>query len=71
MHSKREQRFFVGLFLPIFLVLQWHITERCNRRCAYCYRVSPSTEELAFPELLKILERFRELLDRMNPARRS
>ena len=51
---------------PLFLVLQWHVTERCNRRCTHCYQDAPSAEELKFNDLLKILEQFTDLLDQFN-----
>jgi radical SAM protein with 4Fe4S-binding SPASM domain len=45
------------------LVLQWHLTERCNYRCAHCYQESYAGEELGFDELLEVVEQYRELLD--------
>ena len=44
-------------------VLQWHITERCNLRCAHCYQEDQTSEELSFRDLLKIVEQFKELLE--------
>ncbi|MDD5312206.1 MAG: radical SAM protein [Dehalococcoidia bacterium] len=34
---------------------QWHVTERCNRRCLHCYQSTQRTKELSTPELGKIL----------------
>jgi radical SAM protein with 4Fe4S-binding SPASM domain len=48
---------------PNLLVLQWHITERCNRRCLHCYQDDYARDELQFKDLLKVLEQFKELLD--------
>jgi radical SAM protein with 4Fe4S-binding SPASM domain len=48
---------------PDTLVLQWHITERCNRRCLHCYQEGPPRTELPFKDLLRILGQFTELLD--------
>jgi radical SAM protein with 4Fe4S-binding SPASM domain len=45
-------------------LFQWHVTERCNLRCAHCYQESYAGEELGFPDLLRILDRFKDLLDR-------
>ena len=47
---------------PHSLLLQWHITERCNLRCAHCYQESYVGGELDFQELLNILEQFKALL---------
>ncbi len=49
--------------IPRGLLLQWHVTERCNLRCAHCYQESYAGEELGFPELLRILDQFKGLLD--------
>ncbi|MBI5115791.1 radical SAM protein [Candidatus Poribacteria bacterium] len=45
------------------LVLQWHITDRCNRRCSHCYQESYEGEELPFRDLLTILKQFRQLAE--------
>lgn len=44
-------------------VLQLHVTERCNLRCAHCYQEAQPSEELPFGDLLKIVEQFKELLE--------
>lgn len=44
------------------LLLQWHVTERCNLRCAHCYQTQYSGPELGFKQLLDVLEQYRELL---------
>ncbi|MFO1432437.1 MAG: radical SAM protein [Candidatus Competibacteraceae bacterium] len=49
---------------PRGLLLQWHITDRCNLRCAHCYQENYAGKELAFPELLRILRQYLELLER-------
>lgn len=50
---------------PLRLLLQWHITERCNLRCAHCYQETHSGKELEFCELLDVLRQFKELLNIM------
>jgi radical SAM protein with 4Fe4S-binding SPASM domain len=50
------------MIVPDHLVLQWHITERCNYRCAHCYQESYSDSELSFADLLNIVEQFKDLL---------
>ncbi|MCX7924024.1 MAG: radical SAM protein [Clostridia bacterium] len=44
------------------LLLQWHITERCNYRCTHCYQEDYSGKELDYTQLLSILEQFKQLL---------
>ncbi len=44
-----------GLYIPRGLLLQWHITERCNLRCAHCYQNDYSGEELRFQDLFKVV----------------
>ncbi|MBI2927398.1 MAG: radical SAM protein [Verrucomicrobia bacterium] len=49
-------------YAPRSLLLQWHVTERCNLRCAHCYQESYCSPELSLDELLGILAQFEELL---------
>ncbi len=35
---------------------QWHITERCNWRCAHCYQETRNVRDLSFDRLKHILE---------------
>jgi radical SAM protein with 4Fe4S-binding SPASM domain len=44
------------------LVLQWHITERCNVRCAHCYQTAYTGEELPLHRQIEVLSQFEELL---------
>jgi len=44
------------------MLLQWHITQRCNLRCSHCYQNDYAGDELSFADLLKILGQFKELL---------
>jgi radical SAM protein with 4Fe4S-binding SPASM domain len=53
---------------PSSLLLQWHVTERCNLRCAHCYQEGYRGEELGFPGLLDILAQFLHLLDALRAA---
>ena len=43
---------------PPHLLVQWHVTERCNLRCAHCYQEGYRGEELGFQGLLDILAQF-------------
>jgi len=45
------------------LLLQWHVTERCNLRCRHCYQEDFKSDELDFVGLLRILAQFKELLE--------
>ena len=47
------------------LNLQWHITERCNLRCAHCYQEGPVGPELRLPDLIGILGQYKALLDQI------
>jgi len=50
-------------YYPRHLLLQWHITDRCNLRCLHCYQDDAAPDkELSFQELLGILEQFRLFL---------
>jgi len=44
------------------MLLQWHITERCNLRCSHCYQDNYQRNELSFTSLINILEQFKRLL---------
>jgi radical SAM protein with 4Fe4S-binding SPASM domain len=51
-------------YIPNGLLLQWHVTDRCNLRCAHCYQESYGGEELGFNAILSILNQFKDLLER-------
>jgi radical SAM protein with 4Fe4S-binding SPASM domain len=55
-------------FRPEYLVLQWHVTERCNFRCAHCYQESYAGDELPFPALIQILDQFKRLISQIEAA---
>lgn len=52
------------------LLLQWHITQRCNLRCAHCYQDGYSGTELSFEGLMGILAQYLELLRSWKGGRR-
>ncbi|MBF0137080.1 MAG: radical SAM protein [Magnetococcales bacterium] len=61
------------LWVPQKFLLQWHLTERCDRRCTHCYQEekSANAQEMAWPELLEVLARFKAMLAhwrRSNPS---
>lgn len=43
------------------LLLQFHITGRCNLRCKHCYRTEGDVEPLTTRDILQILEQFLQL----------
>lgn len=47
-----------NLFTPRSLILQWHITERCNWRCKHCYQESYTTPEMDLEMLEKVLNQY-------------
>ncbi|MHB8876134.1 MAG: radical SAM protein [Myxococcaceae bacterium] len=47
---------------PRHLLLQWHLTERCNLRCTHCYQSGERVPELGFGQLLELLGQFTDLL---------
>ncbi len=55
-------------YRPRSLLLQWHITDRCNLRCQHCYQETYSGDELSFNELLYILEQYKAFLNQTSPA---
>ena len=57
-------------YCPDGLLLQWHVTERCNLRCAHCYQEGYLGEELPFEELIKVLDQYKGLLARRRGTER-
>lgn len=44
------------------ILLQWHITPRCNQRCTHCYQEQYSGKELSFLEIQEVIEQYKNLL---------
>jgi radical SAM protein with 4Fe4S-binding SPASM domain len=42
--------------------IQWHLTERCNLRCAHCYQTGARSEELSADEIESVVEEVAEML---------
>jgi radical SAM protein with 4Fe4S-binding SPASM domain len=51
------------------LLLQWHITEKCNLRCKHCYQECFTGEDLPISVLSQILDEYLEFLDEWNQRR--
>jgi radical SAM protein with 4Fe4S-binding SPASM domain len=49
--------------IPNQIILQWHITDRCNYRCSHCYQERFTGNDLALPEIWLILDAYRALLE--------
>ena len=41
---------------------QWHLTERCNLRCAHCYQESYDSPEVGYGAWLEVLGQLGQLL---------
>jgi len=52
------------------LLLQWHLTERCDHACTHCYQGNPP-DDISHDALLNILEQFRALVRRFRAASTS
>lgn len=55
--------------LPGHLLLQWHITERCNLRCAHCYQEDVAGQEPDWEGLLDVARQFRDLVAEVSRRR--
>lgn len=48
-----------------WMLMQWHVTERCNLRCSHCYQDPEPARELSFSDLLRVLDQYKALLDEL------
>lgn len=48
------------------LLLQFHITGRCNLRCKHCYRTEGDVESLSYDDVVTIIEQFKQLREEYN-----
>lgn len=48
------------------LLLQFHITGRCNLRCKHCYRTEGDVEALSFDDIIAVIEQFKALVNTYN-----
>jgi radical SAM protein with 4Fe4S-binding SPASM domain len=44
-------------------MMQWHITNRCNLRCAHCYQNGYTKDDLSLPDLKYTIDQFLSFLD--------
>lgn len=52
---------------PQRLLLQWHLSDRCNLRCAHCYQDDYRADGGDWSRWMTVLERFRVFLDGAAP----
>jgi radical SAM protein with 4Fe4S-binding SPASM domain len=52
-----------NIYIPHRLLLQWHITNRCNLRCSHCYQDEYSGNEPDFQDVIHVLEQYEDLLN--------
>ena len=55
---------------PSYLLLQWHITDKCNLRCQHCYQEQYRDSGPEFYQLLDILDQFEMLLSVLSEGRK-
>ena len=48
------------------LLLQFHVTGRCNLRCRHCYRREGDVEPLAYSDVISVIEQYKELQKEYN-----
>lgn len=52
------------------ILLQFHITGRCNLRCKHCYRVEGDAEPLSYKDVIAVIEQYKELRQNYNKLHR-
>ena len=53
------------------LLLQFHITGRCNLQCKHCYRAEGNVEPLSYEDVITVIEQFKELVAEFNLRHKS
>lgn len=48
------------------ILLQFHITGRCNLRCKHCYRTEGNVEPLSTEDVIEVIEQFKDLRKEYN-----
>lgn len=48
------------------ILLQFHITGRCNLQCKHCYRTEGNVEALSFSDIINVFEQFKVLRKKYN-----
>lgn len=58
-------------YAPGTMLLQWHITERCNLRCGHCYQDALPPPDPIWEQLLSSLEQFKTFITQCRSLRRG
>ncbi len=53
---------------PFDFFIQWHLTERCNLRCAHCYQSGTCKEEVPFSEIRRVIGEVKEMVETWEDA---
>lgn len=53
---------------PFDFFIQWHLTERCNLRCAHCYQSGTCKEEVPFSEISRVIGEVKEMVETWEDA---
>lgn len=48
------------------LIMQFHITGRCNLNCRHCYRTCGNTEPLSYNDVTNVIDQYSDLMNRYN-----
>ena len=67
--DKKRKRTIIREGGPGGILMQWHVTERCNLRCSHCYQNETAGPEIDFTGLTAVLEQFEELIAGMEGIR--
>jgi AdoMet-dependent heme synthase len=53
---------------PFDFFIQWHLTERCNLKCAHCYQSGVCGDEVPFSEVKRVVAEVKEMLEAWEDA---
>ncbi len=48
---------------PFDFFIQWHLTERCNLKCAHCYQSGACGDEVPFSEVRRVIGEVKEMIE--------
>ena len=48
--------------------IQWHLTERCNLKCAHCYQAGVCGDEVPFSEVKRVVAEVKEMIEAWEDA---
>ncbi len=53
---------------PFDFFIQWHLTERCNLKCAHCYQSGTCKDEVPSSEIKRVIGEVKEMIDAWEDA---